>query len=113
MKAKDITDAWATIRKTNSTIPSDVLDFMKNAAIEKLNSMNSKEKEFTLFWLDGKREVVKGKDIKDAVTTAGYGMGALGALDFHSAGDNNDYVWNAVTRQWDMTEEAQKRIFKK
>lgn len=37
MTHKDIIDAWALIRKTNHTIPDDVLDFMKNAAIDQLS----------------------------------------------------------------------------
>jgi len=33
MKPKDIVDAWAHIRKIDQTIPDDVLDFMKDAAL--------------------------------------------------------------------------------
>jgi hypothetical protein len=36
MLDKDITDAWAKIRKIDSTIPDEVLDFMRSAALEKL-----------------------------------------------------------------------------
>jgi hypothetical protein len=36
MIEKDIHEAWAEIRKTNSTIPDDVLDFMKDSALENL-----------------------------------------------------------------------------
>jgi hypothetical protein len=35
---KEIMDAYIWIRKNNSTIPDEVLDFMKDAAIEKLDS---------------------------------------------------------------------------
>lgn len=38
MNKKDIVDAWAWIRKNNQSIPDDVLDLMKDAAIEKLAS---------------------------------------------------------------------------
>jgi hypothetical protein len=34
---KSIMDAYAHIRATNNTIPDDVLDFMKNAAVDALN----------------------------------------------------------------------------
>lgn len=44
MKAKDIIDAWAEIRKTNNTIPDDVLDLMKNSAISKLEQEKKNEK---------------------------------------------------------------------
>lgn len=37
MKRKDITDAWALIRKIDQTIPDDVLDFMKDSAIAALS----------------------------------------------------------------------------
>lgn len=36
MNRKDIVDAWARIREIDHTIPDDVLDFMKDAAIEKI-----------------------------------------------------------------------------
>ena len=39
-------------------------------------------KQFRLHWLDGKKEVVEGADIAQAFTLAGYGAGALGALDW-------------------------------
>lgn len=39
MEAKDIVNAWARIRKNDNTIPDEVLDFMKDAAIEKLLNM--------------------------------------------------------------------------
>lgn len=41
MKNKDIIDAYCRIRKIDNTIPDDVLDFMKDAALEKLNSINN------------------------------------------------------------------------
>ncbi len=40
MTEKAIIDAYCIIRKTNNTIPDDVLDFMKDSAIEKLRSLN-------------------------------------------------------------------------
>lgn len=68
-------------------------------------------KKFTFYWLTGKREVLEGTDPANAMNEAGYGQGAVAALDFHANGDNNDYIWNPETREWDMTEEAKKRIF--
>ena len=35
-----IIDAYCRIRTIDQTIPDDVLDFMKNASIEKLNKVN-------------------------------------------------------------------------
>jgi len=49
-------------------------------------------KKYTYYWLDGKREVLEGNDPSDAMNKAGYGAGALRALDFYSASDCKDYV---------------------
>jgi hypothetical protein len=38
MKSEDIINAWAWVRKNNQSIPDDVLDLMKDAAIEKLST---------------------------------------------------------------------------
>lgn len=39
-------------------------------------------KKFVLYWLDGKTETVEGSDIADAFRRAGYGGGAIRALDW-------------------------------
>lgn len=40
-------------------------------------------KTFILHWLDGKTEKVIGVTIADAFTRAGYGGGAIAALDYY------------------------------
>jgi hypothetical protein len=40
MNKTEIVNAWATIRKENNSITDEVLDFMKDAAIEKLQSIS-------------------------------------------------------------------------
>lgn len=40
-------------------------------------------KKFKLHWLGGKTEIVEGLDIADAFRRAGYGAGAIGALDWY------------------------------
>ena len=40
-------------------------------------------KIFKLYWLDGEIEEVRGNTIADAFTRAGYGAGAIGALDYY------------------------------
>jgi len=57
-------------------------------------------KPFTLYWLNGQREVVHGSGAANAMTNAGYSSGALRALDFYKDGDSDAYVWNEVTRKW-------------
>jgi len=48
MKQKDIIDAWARIRTIDHTIPDDVLDFMKDAAISALNKPDSQSSPLTV-----------------------------------------------------------------
>lgn len=49
-------------------------------------------KTFTLFWLTGDSEIIKGESIGDAFRRSGYGGGALRALDFYAEGDiRNEY----------------------
>lgn len=40
-------------------------------------------KKFKLFWLGGQEEIVEGNDIADAFRHAGYGGGAIRALDYY------------------------------
>jgi hypothetical protein len=64
-------------------------------------------KKFTLYWRDGKSEVVRGKDIANAMNRAGYGAGALGALDFYTNGDSRaDNQWIAEQRRWHIVQGA-------
>jgi len=45
MEKTDIINAYLEIRKTNNTIPDEVLDFMKDCAIQKLSLPEQEEKE--------------------------------------------------------------------
>lgn len=56
--------------------------------------------EFTFFWRDGIRQVLKGADEVDALNKAGYGNGAIRALDFHAPGDNKDWEWVKDEHDW-------------
>lgn len=57
--------------------------------------------EYTLFWLDGKNEIVRGPAPRVAMTLAGYGGGAARALDFYSDGDTrSEWEWDKATRKW-------------
>lgn len=51
-------------------------------------------KQFTLYWLDGLREIITGTSIADAFNRAGYGAGALRALDFYAEGIDTGYTWD-------------------
>jgi len=48
--------------------------------------------------MDGNKEIVLGTSIEDAFTKAGYGAGALRALDFYSTEDSHDY--DEVVHEW-------------
>ena len=61
-------------------------------------------KTWTFYWLDGKREVLDGPTAVDALNRAGYGRGALAALDFHAEGDRNHYEWDPAAHTWNKTE---------
>jgi hypothetical protein len=58
------------------------------------------DKLFTLFWLDGKREVVVGKDIANAFSRAGYGGGARAALDWYDGGATDTHVYSHAEKTW-------------
>ena len=57
-------------------------------------------KLYTLYWRDGKRETVSGPTLAQAMTLAGYGGGAVRALDFYANGDDHNYTWDSEKRNW-------------
>jgi len=50
-------------------------------------------KTYTIYWLSGSRQVVHGTDYADAFKNAGYGGGAVSAIDFFANGDDHSYEW--------------------
>ena len=56
---------------------------------------------FCLYWLDGKHEFARGRNAADAITRAGYGAGAMGALDTYTQGPIPQYIWHEGARKWD------------
>ena len=66
--------------------------------------------QFTLYWRDGKRQVVRGRTVAEAMTLAGYGGGAVRALDFYANGDNHEYTWLPDKRDWQNDEIAKMKI---
>lgn len=63
--------------------------------------MAKQDPAFTLFWKDGKRQIVRGRNVAEAMTLAGYGGGAARALAFWSHGEDHSYYWNTDVAQWD------------
>lgn len=62
-------------------------------------------KTWTFYWLDGRRDVLTAETPEAALNQAGYGRGALAALDFYGEGDQDEHVWDAVARTWNKTTE--------
>lgn len=53
-----------------------------------------------LYWLSGETEIVRGTTIADAMNKAGYGGGAVTALDFYKEGEQSTYQWDAAKKTW-------------
>jgi hypothetical protein len=63
--------------------------------------------EFILYWLDGTLDRVKGENIADAIRRAGYGHGAIVALDFYDyavEGEEPRWYWNKAKHDWKLRE---------
>ena len=65
------------------------------------------DKTFTLYWRTGDREVVTGETVEKAMMLAGYGGGAIRALDFYAKGDDREWKWAPETREWVAEQKAQ------
>ena len=63
---------------------------------------------FTAYWLDGKKEKLEGDSIAQAFTNAGYRGGALRALDFHMAGESDDYEYK--NNRWEWTDKKKREL---
>lgn len=63
------------------------------AELTLLHKIQPDIKKFTCYWLDGTREILEGTSKSDALNNAGYGQGALAALDFIVEGEIDDYTW--------------------
>ncbi len=50
------------------------------------------KKKFRLHWLTGKKEIVRGPSIEEACMLAGYGGGAIRALDWYEEIDEDEEV---------------------
>lgn len=57
--------------------------------------------KFILHWLSGRIETVEGKDIASAFTKAGYGAGAIAALDYFDEACESTFVPGCVGCQHD------------
>lgn len=60
-----------------------------------------KKLDYVLYWLDGKKETIRGSTVSEAFNRAGLSKGALGALDFYSLKKNEKYwKWDSEKEKW-------------
>lgn len=76
------------------------MEFAQREKCNPVGDISNGLKTFTLYWFDGKTNVIEGTDIADAMRRAGFGGGSLRALDFHSHGDTRD-KWKFINGHWD------------
>jgi hypothetical protein len=49
--------------------------------------------DFTIYWRDGRRELIKGVNLDVALANSGYTTKSLGIFDFCVDGDCGDYMF--------------------
>jgi hypothetical protein len=57
-------------------------------------------KAFTFYWKNGKREVLKGADVVEALMNAGYTAASLNRLAFYTPEENHDFFWDESSNSW-------------
>ena len=65
------------------------------------NDIDNVKNKFTIYWKNGKREVITGETIEDAFSKAGYGGGAVHAIDFYMDGEDTNY--ERIGKEWVRT----------
>jgi hypothetical protein len=57
--------------------------------------------KFIIYWRHGRLNTIEGDSIEQAFTNAGYGAGAVAAIDFYDSGEEIKYNWNKAEKDWD------------
>jgi len=57
-------------------------------------------KYFTIYWLNGDYSVIQGESIEQAFTAAGYGAGAVKAVDWYDNGISQTHYYNKKCKEW-------------
>lgn len=79
MTKKEIISAWYKIREENNTIPDDVLDFMKDCAIERIELYKSS------------REILHAKEVNtEQPTECGNCGNEINVLSYCNICDNDE-----------------------
>lgn len=56
--------------------------------------------KYTFYWNDGRREILNGQNVFDALTKAGYTGCSLKNLAFYFPDENNDFYWDEENKKW-------------
>lgn len=72
-----------------------------NDQLEIRNSVGESFNTYRIYWRDGSTACLKGRNEQDAFVRAGYGAGAMAAVDFFGRGEALEYKWNAADREWE------------
>ncbi len=101
---------FRTYKQLDKSIVQDWIDLTKtvNAMADRSNDRNKQEEKdkeqiqlWTLYWKDGKKEIIQGSTLEEAFTKYGFGAGAKSALDFYVKGTDASYNWNNKDKSWD------------
>lgn len=100
-----LADRWNSATTISALTGKDQPDIIAQGFAEQLYAVlpdeEVKPNTWTFYWLDGKREVLAGETAADALNRAGYGRGAIAALDFYGrVGRDHDYLWNPAEHTW-------------
>jgi len=57
--------------------------------------------QFTVYWPNGVREVIRGWSLANALEHEGYGQSAKLSIQIHREGNDDNYVWNQQTKSWE------------
>lgn len=73
---------------------------MPRIRMESITPQDDGQNYFTLYWLDGRRTVIKGDTIEQAFAAAGFGGGAIRAVDWFDNGVSETHRYDKATKQW-------------
>lgn len=59
-----------------------------------------KDNYFTLYWMNGSRNIIQGPNIETAFTNAGFGGGSIKALDWYEEGIADAHYYDKSKKAW-------------
>lgn len=57
--------------------------------------------QYTIYWPNGYKEVIRGNSLADALYRQQYGQSAILGIYKSVEGVDNNYIWNFTTHQWE------------